>query len=184
MKRILTLLSFILILTGRAETPWVALGGVTSPANNSVFINPPSAGVSLPYTVPGGETLTITGYGVETLWGAGIFIFTQSMDTINAGGGVGRYRPASVWDSSGARAGEMESVSSSLSPTSILESRLSLVDRMLIATIDLSRKYSPHWNGGPLMSAPAGRTARWNTFKSNLTQASSQSTVNPIGKDG
>ena len=87
MKRILTLLSFILILTGRAETPWVALGGVTSPANNSVFINPPSAGVSLPYTVPGGETLTITGYGVETLWGAGIFIFTQSMDTINAGGG-------------------------------------------------------------------------------------------------
>jgi predicted amidohydrolase len=72
--------------------------------------------------------------------------------------------PAGIWDSSGARAGETEAVPSRESPTGILDSRLSLVDRMLVATIDLSRKYSPHWKGGPLMSAPAGRLVRWNAF--------------------
>ena len=70
--------------------------------------------------------------------------------------------PAGVWDSSGARAGETESESSRESPTSILESRLLPVERMLVATIDLTQKYSPHWKGGPLMSAPAGRAVRRN----------------------
>jgi predicted amidohydrolase len=70
--------------------------------------------------------------------------------------------PAGVWDSSGARAGEMESAPSRESPTGILDSRLALVDRMLLATVDLTRKYSPHWKGGPLRSAPAGRLTRWN----------------------
>jgi predicted amidohydrolase len=72
--------------------------------------------------------------------------------------------PAGVWDSSGARAGETESEPSREAPASILDWRLSLVDKMLIATVDLSRKYSPHWKGGPLMSAPAGRAVRWNTI--------------------
>ena len=71
---------------------------------------------------------------------------------------------AGVWDSSGARAGESESAPSRESPTGIVDSRLLLVDRMLLATIDLSRKYSPHWKGGPLRSAPAGRLVRWNAI--------------------
>jgi predicted amidohydrolase len=71
--------------------------------------------------------------------------------------------PAAIWDSSGARAGEIESDTTRFSPTSILESRLSLVDRMLVATIDLTRKYSPHWRGS-LLSAPSGRTIRWNAL--------------------
>jgi len=72
--------------------------------------------------------------------------------------------PAAIWDSSGARAGEIESDATRFSPTSILESRLSLVDGMLMATIDLTRKYSPHWRGGPLLSAPSGRAIRWNAL--------------------
>jgi len=72
--------------------------------------------------------------------------------------------PAAIWDSRGARAGEIESDATRISPSSILESRLSLVDRMLVGTIDLTRKCSPHWKGGPLLSAPSGRAIRWNAL--------------------
>jgi hypothetical protein len=31
---------------------------------------------------------------------------------------------------------------------------------LLIARVDLARKYSPHWKGGPMLSAPAARPYR------------------------
>jgi len=68
--------------------------------------------------------------------------------------------PAGIWDSSGACAGEEEP-----NPTRHVVSLISSFEkndekRMLIATVDLSRRYSPHWWGGPMRSAPGGRRCR------------------------
>jgi predicted amidohydrolase len=68
--------------------------------------------------------------------------------------------PAGVWDSSGARAGD-----ESPDPTRHVASSIRAVERdenlhMLLVTVDLSRRYSPHWWGGPMRSAPGGRRVR------------------------
>jgi hypothetical protein len=34
------------------------------------------------------------------------------------------------------------------------------VNRMIVVTIDMSKKYSPHYWGGPIHSAPGGRRIR------------------------
>jgi len=68
--------------------------------------------------------------------------------------------PAGIWDSSGARAGEHESNPTRHVVSSIRSSEKDDEKRMIIASIDLSRRYSPHWWGGPMRSAPGGRRCR------------------------
>ncbi len=68
--------------------------------------------------------------------------------------------PAGVWDSGGARAGEP-------APSPTRDCRSSIVEfhqdprlHMIVATVDLSIRYSPAWHGGPMESAPGGRRVR------------------------
>ena len=68
--------------------------------------------------------------------------------------------PAGVWDPSGARAGEDRPDPTRHVVTSFLAFERDEQWRMVIATIDLSRRYSPHWWGGPMRSAPGGRRLR------------------------
>lgn len=67
---------------------------------------------------------------------------------------------AGVWDPGGWRAGEFET-----SPPNWVASTIRAVEkdddqRMLMATVDLSRRLSPAWWGGPMRSAPGGRRCR------------------------
>jgi len=68
--------------------------------------------------------------------------------------------PAGVWDSGGARAGEMYPENTRHCRSSVLAYEEDRELGMVVATIDLSRKYSPHWWGGPMRSAPGGRHCR------------------------
>lgn len=68
--------------------------------------------------------------------------------------------PAGVWGSSGARAGEPSDTRSRESPSAILSVARDYADGMLLVTIDLSKRYSPHWKGGSMESAPAARACR------------------------
>ena len=68
--------------------------------------------------------------------------------------------PAGVWDPGGVCAGEMEPNPTRHSPSSIRACERDETGRMLVATVDLSRRYSPHWWGGPMRSAPGGRRVR------------------------
>ncbi|MEO8371680.1 MAG: hypothetical protein ABI806_21005, partial [Candidatus Solibacter sp.] len=67
---------------------------------------------------------------------------------------------AGIWDSSGSAAGETVVDLSRHSPSAILNSALDSDAGLLVAQVDLSRKYSPHWKGGPMHSAPAARLNR------------------------
>jgi predicted amidohydrolase len=67
---------------------------------------------------------------------------------------------AGVWDSSGACAGETVSDLSRQAPSAILSCDVDLALGLLLARVDLGRKYSPHWKGGPMLSAPAARPYR------------------------
>ncbi|HJN17049.1 MAG TPA: carbon-nitrogen hydrolase family protein, partial [Armatimonadota bacterium] len=80
---------------------------------------------------------------------SGVWIATSSLNC-----------PAGVWDSGGAVAGEDEP-----DPTRYCESSITDFQRddelgMVVATVDLSQRWSPHWWGGPMRSAPGGRRAR------------------------
>jgi len=68
--------------------------------------------------------------------------------------------PAGVWDSGGACAGEDNPDPTRYVVSSIHEFEKDDDQRMLIAAVDLSRRYSPHWWGGPMRSAPGGRRLR------------------------
>ena len=68
--------------------------------------------------------------------------------------------PAGIWDSGGSQAGEEEPDPTRYVVSSISEFEKDDEKRMLIATVDLSRRYSPHWWGGPMLSAPGGRRVR------------------------
>ena len=66
--------------------------------------------------------------------------------------------PAGIWDSGGARvAGKLPGLCPA---TSIVSWQRLERYRMLIGTLDLSRRYSPAWAGGPMRSAPGGRRVR------------------------
>jgi predicted amidohydrolase len=67
------------------------------------------------------------------------------------------YHAAGVWESSGCRAGNENSKSSREAPSAVLSFEHHPADGLLLATVDLSKKYSPHWKGGPMTSAPALR---------------------------
>lgn len=68
--------------------------------------------------------------------------------------------PAGLWDSSGARAGETVSDLSRQAPSAILSCEVDRANGLLLARVDLARQYSPHWKGGPMLSAPAARLPR------------------------
>jgi predicted amidohydrolase len=68
--------------------------------------------------------------------------------------------PAGVWDPAGACAGELDANPTRYAPSSVLAFERDERHRMLIATVDLSRRYSPAWWGGPMRSAPGGRRLR------------------------
>jgi predicted amidohydrolase len=68
--------------------------------------------------------------------------------------------PAGIWGSSGERAGETVTPDSRESPSAIQSAEHDCASGLLVATVDLSKKYSPHWKGGPMASAPAARDGR------------------------
>jgi predicted amidohydrolase len=68
--------------------------------------------------------------------------------------------PAGIWDSGGAKAGEKVPDPTRSCATTISGYEKDNAARMLIATVDLSRRFSPNWWGGPMRSAPGGRRVR------------------------
>lgn len=69
--------------------------------------------------------------------------------------------PAGVWDSGGSQAGESKPEETRYAPQGAIKSYEKLDDlRMVLATIDLSKKPSPHYWGGPMLSAPGPRRVR------------------------
>ena len=69
--------------------------------------------------------------------------------------------PAGVWDSGGNQAGESKPEETRFAPQGAITSYEKLDDlRMVLATIDLSKKPSPHYWGGPMLSAPGPRRVR------------------------
>jgi len=68
--------------------------------------------------------------------------------------------PAGVWGSGGACGGEMDPNPTRYVASSIRSFEKDEEARMITATVDLSRRYSPHWWGGPMRSAPGGRRCR------------------------
>lgn len=68
--------------------------------------------------------------------------------------------PAGIWDSSGAMAGQKEDDPTRKAPTMISGYEKDDGIRMLVANLDLSRRFSPAWHEGPMNSAPGGRRSR------------------------
>ena len=75
------------------------------------------------------------------------------------------YNSAGVWESSGHRAGDENPKSSRESPSAVLSFEQHPADGLLLAAVDLSKQYSPHWKGGPMMSAPALRVSGATSLK-------------------
>jgi predicted amidohydrolase len=68
--------------------------------------------------------------------------------------------PAGIWDSGGNRAGEEQPEPTVYVPSSIIDYEKNDLMRMVTATVDMSKRLSPHWWGGPMRSAPGGRRNR------------------------
>ncbi len=68
--------------------------------------------------------------------------------------------PAGIWDSGGTLAGEEQPDPTIYVPSSIKDFERDDENKMITATLDLNKKYSPHWWGGPMRSAPGGRRCR------------------------
>jgi predicted amidohydrolase len=68
--------------------------------------------------------------------------------------------PAGVWDSAGNQAGEERADPTHYAPSAILNFQKDQAARWLLATLDLSKRPSPHYWGGPMLSAPGGRRCR------------------------
>ena len=68
--------------------------------------------------------------------------------------------PAGVWDAGGHRADGGSTDSSRRGPTQIVAFEESDDKRAQFVTVDLSIEASPHYWGGPMLSAPGGRRVR------------------------
>ncbi len=68
--------------------------------------------------------------------------------------------PAGIWDPGGTMAGEAQAEPTRGSWSTIKSFEKDDKIRMLVATLDLSRRPSPHYWGGPMRSAPGGRRVR------------------------
>ena len=72
-----------------------------------------------------------------------------------------------IWETSGAQAGEQHANPNDewtnlnrQAHSAVLSYERDYRNRWIAATIDLSRKYSPGWHGGPMLAAPGGRRCR------------------------
>jgi predicted amidohydrolase len=74
--------------------------------------------------------------------------------------------PANVWDTAGHQGGAPEPYGLS-APTSILEFHRNTTSSMVTATLDMTKKYSPAYWGGPMRSAPGGRRVRYSGARLN-----------------
>ena len=112
------------------------------------------------------ETVRLLAYkGAELILFPNAGYFTGLMPARAADNGVwiavsSLSGPAGVGDPGGACAGEIEPNPTRHAPSSILAVERDEIGRMLLVTLDLSRRYSPHWWGGPMRSAPGGRRLR------------------------
>ncbi len=79
----------------------------------------------------------------------GVFLAASSLDN-----------PAGVWDSAGNKAGEERPDPTCYGPSAVLNFQRDDETRLFLATVDLSKKVSPAWWGGPMRSAPGGRRCR------------------------
>jgi predicted amidohydrolase len=68
--------------------------------------------------------------------------------------------PAGVWEPCGGMAGETEPNATRYGPSSVLSFTKDDVARLVVATVDLNERSSPHWWGGPMRSAPGARRVR------------------------
>ena len=69
--------------------------------------------------------------------------------------------PAGVWDSGGNQAGESKAEETRYAPNNaILAYEKIDALRMVLTTVDLAQKPSPHFWGGPMLSAPAAACVR------------------------
>lgn len=68
--------------------------------------------------------------------------------------------PVGVWDSGGNMAGEMAPDPTRSAPTTIQSMEKNQALGLLLVTVDLSKKPSPHYWGGPMRSSPGGRRVR------------------------
>ena len=73
--------------------------------------------------------------------------------------------PAGIWDSGGAPAGEVVANPTRFSPSSVVTFKNDVSQKLMLATLDLNQRYSPHWWGGPMASAPGGRRVRRTCIK-------------------
>jgi len=112
------------------------------------------------------ETIRLLAYkGAELILFPNAGYFTGLMPARAADNGVwiavsSLNNPAGIWDSGGACAGEEEPNPTRYVASSILSFAKDDAKRLLVATVDLSRRFSPHWWGGPMRSAPGGRRVR------------------------
>ena len=68
--------------------------------------------------------------------------------------------PLGVWDAGGNRAGVTGDDPSRYAPTQIVAFEENKEQKMQFVTVDLSIEASPHYWGGPMLSAPGGRRVR------------------------
>jgi predicted amidohydrolase len=68
--------------------------------------------------------------------------------------------PCGVWDGGGHQADGGSPDETRFAPTAILDYQRIDDQKMQIVTVDLAKKPSPHYWGGPLLSAPGGRRVR------------------------
>jgi predicted amidohydrolase len=68
--------------------------------------------------------------------------------------------PCGVWDSAGNQADGGSTDATRYAPNAILGFEKDDSQKMQIVTLDLSKKPSPHYWGGPMLSAPGGRRVR------------------------
>ncbi len=68
--------------------------------------------------------------------------------------------PAGVWDPSGSLAGEVGPEPTRFAACSFQAVERDEAQRLLVVTVDMSQRYSPHWWGGPMLSAPGARRVR------------------------
>jgi beta-ureidopropionase len=73
--------------------------------------------------------------------------------------------PAGVWDSGGNQAGEDRPDPTCCAPSAIVKFQKNEAKGLFVVTVDLSKKVSPAWWGGPMRSAPGGRRCRETCMK-------------------
>ena len=145
-----------------------ATPGVLSPVFETDF---GKVGILICYDNWFPETIRLLSYkGAELVLIPNAGYFTDLMPARAADNGVwivvsSLDGPAGIWDSGGARAGKEEDDPTRHCPTSIKRYEKYEENYMIIATVDLSQRWSPHWWGGPMRSAPGGRRVRQTVIK-------------------